>query len=390
MTATHQLNLAATTQTDRLTTTRLPSPGDLTRALPLDPCQARTARAGRLQAVEALTGVDDRLLVVCGPCSLHDPVAALEYAHRLRVLADRLSEDLLVVMRAFIDKPRTALGWAGLVRDPGLTGTADVASGLLLARSTLRSLLSAGVPVAVEWCDPLIAAYLQDLVSYATIGARTAETPTLRQLAATLSMPVGMKNRLDGAVLPAVNAIRCATATQSTLAVDAAGELVQVMTSGNPYAHLILRGGEHGPNFDHAHAAAAADLLHSKSLPDTIVVDAAHGNSGKDYHEQNQVIARITDELRDPTYPVRGVMVESHLLSGRQALDPRHPHELVYGQSITDACIGWDDTRRALTSLAFAASVRRHQTRTRQHRRHAQVSADQPTAAATSTTKAEG
>ncbi|GAA4215295.1 3-deoxy-7-phosphoheptulonate synthase [Actinocatenispora rupis] len=344
---------------------RLPTPGDLTRALPLDPRQARTVRAGRLQTIEALTGADDRLLVVVGPCSLHDPAAALEYAHRLAALADQLSGDLLVVMRAFVDKPRTALGWAGMVRDPGLTGTADVASGLLLARSTLRSLLSAGMPVAVEWCDPLIAAYLQDLVSDATIGARTVETPILRQLAATLPMPIGMKNRLDGAILPAVNAIACATATQSTLGVDAAGDLVQVMTSGNTYTHLILRGGERGPNYDHDHVVAAADLLRARGLPDTVVVDAAHGNSGKDHHEQNRVIAQIADELRDPTYHVRGVMIESHLLSGRQNLDPQHPHQLTYGQSITDACIGWDDTRKALTSLAFAASVRRHRIRTR-------------------------
>jgi 3-deoxy-7-phosphoheptulonate synthase len=341
----------------------LPTYNQLAQQVPLGEAERRTVRAGRLQIEQVLAGQDERLLVVCGPCSLHDPGAALEYAHRLRLLADQLADDLLVVMRGMVEKPRSRVGWRGMMHDPNLTGIVLGGAGPLVARTTLRSLVRAGMPVATEFVTPLLHGYIADLVSYGTLGARTVESPTHRQLAAALTMPVGMKNRTDGAIMPALNAIAVARTAQSIEIIDTDGQPVQVITGGNPHAHLILRGGDRGPNYDRQHVAAVSDLLWRGGFRGEMVVDAAHGNAGasKDHHEQARVLARIAELLRDARYPVCGVMIESQLVAGRQDLDPTHPQHLVRGQSITDPCVGWDDTRDALTSLALATHVRRRQ-----------------------------
>jgi len=246
-----------------------------------------------------------------------------------------------------------------LVADPGLTGTQDLRQGLVLARATLRGVLREGMPTAVEFVDPFVAAYTHDVVCWGAIGARTVESPPHRQLAASLRMPVGFKNRLDGAVGPAVNAATVAAEAQTVVTIDASGMPTTVAAGGNPCPHVVLRGGGRGPNYYPAAVADAARQLDQAGLVPQVLVDAAHGNSGKDPDRQRQVVTDLADLIADPGYPVAGVMIESHLVAGRQDVDPAHPRRLRWGQSITDACIGIDDTRTLLRTLARAAATRR-------------------------------
>ncbi|GIL29070.1 3-deoxy-7-phosphoheptulonate synthase [Actinocatenispora comari] len=339
----------------------LPTPGQLRAGIPLGIRTATLVTDTRQAIIDILTGTDSRLLVVCGPCSLHDPNAALDYAQRLRIIADQLSDDLLIVMRTYVEKPRTALGWRGMVADPGLIGTGDLRNGLVLARATLRGVLREGMPTATEFVDPAVAAYLQDTVCWGAIGARTVESPTHRQLAASLRLPIGFKNRLDGAVVPAINAALTAATEDHILALAASGSPTRQAAPGNPCPHLVLRGGESGPNYAPSIAADAADQLRANGLPMLPVVDAAHGNSRKNPAQQQVVLGELADLIEDPAYPVAGVMIESNLVGGRQDVDLNRPHALTYGQSITDACIVLDDTRPLLTRLARACHARRRQ-----------------------------
>jgi 3-deoxy-7-phosphoheptulonate synthase len=335
----------------------LVTPALLHHELPLRAAQADTVLAGRDAVERILDREDDRLLVVVGPCSIHDPVAAVEYADRLRVVADELSEDLLLVMRVYFEKPRTIGGWKGLINDPHLDGSGDVNTGLRTARGLLLEVLSRGLPTACEWLDTTTPAYIADTVSWGAIGARTVESQVHRQLASGLSMPVGMKNRPDGSVATAVDAIRAAAATHVVTGVSMEGTPAVLHTSGNPDCHLVLRGGKGEPNYQAAAVEDAVALLRSAGLPERVVIDASHDNSGKDHTRQPIVAQDVAGQIAGGSRSIVGVMLESHLVAGRQDHDPATP--LVYGQSITDACMGWDTTASVLRDLARAVATRR-------------------------------
>ena len=334
----------------------LTTPARILERLPLSVELAEQVIGHREQATAILEGADDRLLVVVGPCSVHDADAALEYARRLSAKAQELATDLFVVMRVYFEKPRTTTGWKGLINDPHLDGTLDVDTGLSTARELLLEILGLGLPAAVEWLDPITPQYIADTVAWGAIGARTTESQTHRQLGSGLSMPVGFKNRTDGNVQVAVDAVRAAAAQHAFAGVDAGGGPAILHTSGNPDAHVILRGGR-TPNHDAHGVASALELLHSAGLPERLVIDASHGNSGKNHERQPAVAAEIGAQVAAGHRAIVGVMLESFLVAGSQDLDDAGP--LTYGQSITDACIDWDTTVGVLDGLAEAVRDRR-------------------------------
>ena len=349
----------ATTPPPASTPAVIPPPAELYRTVPLDSAQRRTVSNSRHQIRSALTGRDDRLVVVTGPCSLHDPAAAVDYATRLARAADRLADDLIVVMRGYVEKPRTCLGWPGMATDPHLDGVGDIAAGIALARTVLRDIVNTGVPVACEWVNPMIAPYLADLVSWGAIGARTIESPPHRHLAATLPMPVGMKHRRDGDISTAIDAIRVAANPHTVMGVTVGGNLAAVRAPGNPHTHLVLRGGASGPNHTREAIHTAAAALRRSHLPAAVMIDAAHANSGGDHVRQTQVATDLASSIAMTKLPIAGVMLESNLLAGRQPACLGSSRQRVYGQSITDACIGWADTTMILDRLAAAVSARR-------------------------------
>jgi 3-deoxy-7-phosphoheptulonate synthase len=308
-----------------------------------------------------LDGRDDRMLVVAGPCSVHDPAAALDYARLLAGLGGLLRADLLVVMRAYFEKPRTRHGWQGLISDPGLDGTMDAARGLRAARALLRALAAEGVPAACEFLDPLAAPYLQDLVTCGFIGARTAESPGHRKMASGLPMPAGFKNAPDGDVMAAIDACHVAASGQEMIAAspDGTGHAIAA-TGGNPDCVVVLRGGRAGPNYRPADVTAVLGLIAGAGLPRRVLVDASHGNSGKDHARQPAVAMDVAAQVAAGEHGIRGLMLESFLQEGRQDPDlAAGPESLAYGQSITDACIGIEDTAGILDALARAARDRR-------------------------------
>ena len=334
----------------------LPTPTEARTSLPLPDRAADLVSRSRAQAADVLAGRDDRLLVVVGPCSVHDPDAAIEYAHRLAATAERLSEDLLVVMRVYFEKPRTTVGWKGLINDPGLDGSYDIPRGLQLARQVLLDVLAAGVPAGCEFLETTSPQYIADTVSYGAIGARTVESQVHRQLASGASMPIGFKNSSDGDVQVAIDGCRAAAAPQAFLGVDAQARAALVETTGNPDAHVILRGGRTGPNYGPEHVRAAAEQLAAAGREPRLMVDASHGNSGKDHRRQAEVAGEIADQVAAGEHGIAGVMLESFLVAGRQ--EPA-PAGLTYGQSVTDACMSWEVTDGVLDRLAHAASRRR-------------------------------
>ncbi|WJK40175.1 3-deoxy-7-phosphoheptulonate synthase [Solwaraspora sp. WMMA2056] len=335
----------------------LTTPALLHHELPLDDQLTARVLAGRQAVAGVLDGQDDRLLVVVGPCSVHDPAAALEYAQLLATAAQRHAEDLLIVMRVYFEKPRSTVGWKGLINDPGLDGSGDVNSGLRIARSLLLEVLRTGLPVGCEFLDPITPQYIADTVAWGAIGARTVESQVHRQLSSGLSMPIGMKNRPDGSVATAVDAIRAAAVPHVFPGIDMSGTPAILHTRGNADCHLVLRGGAGEPNYDAASVAAALDLLRASDLPQRLVIDASHGNSGKDHRRQPLVVEDIAGQLGGGQRGIVGVMLESFLVPGRQDLDPTG--ELVHGQSITDACMGWEQTAEVLQRLAAAVGDRR-------------------------------
>jgi 3-deoxy-7-phosphoheptulonate synthase len=304
-----------------------------------------------------LDGTDDRLLVVAGPCSVHDPKAALDYAARLVQLRDKYSGDLLIVMRVYFEKPRTVTGWKGLINDPGMDGSFDVHRGLRTARRLLLDTLSLGMPVGCEWLDPITPQYIADTVTWGAIGARTTESQVHRQLASGLSMPVGFKNGTDGDVQVAVDACRASATGHTFFGVTAAGAAAVVTTTGNTDTHVILRGGRTGPNYSASHVAKALDLITAAGLPRRLMVDASHGNSGKDYRRQPAVAESLAAQIAGGERGLSGVMLESFLMAGRQ--DPGDPGALSYGQSVTDACMDIDMTAATLETLATSVARRR-------------------------------
>ncbi|MBF9132403.1 3-deoxy-7-phosphoheptulonate synthase [Plantactinospora sp. S1510] len=335
----------------------LTTPALLNHELPLEEALTTAVLDGRRSVARVLDREDDRLLVVVGPCSVHDPAAALEYAERLRVAADRHADDLLVVMRVYFEKPRSTVGWKGLINDPGLDGSGDVNAGLRAARALLLDVLRLGLPVGCEFLDPITPQYIADTVAWGAIGARTVESQVHRQLSSGLSMPIGMKNRPDGSVDTAVDAIRAAGVPHVFPGIDVSGAPAIMHTRGNADCHLVLRGGRGEPNYGADSVAASLALLRAAGLPERLVIDASHDNSGKDHRRQPVVAAEVGRQLAEGQRGIVGLMLESFLVPGRQDLDPTR--ELVYGQSVTDACLGWPETEQVLAELATAVQARR-------------------------------
>lgn len=333
----------------------LPSPAELQGADPLSAAGQRLVRETRERLAQRLGSGRGPAVAIVGPCSIHDRVAALEYAERLRKLQGELGDDVLLVMRAYFEKPRTSLGWKGFLYDPDLDGSDDLGRGLREARRLLVELADLGVPTATELLEPLVAPYLADALSWAAIGARTTESQTHRQLASTLPLPVGFKNGTDGSVEVAVCAVLAARSKHSLMAVDAHGRLCLVQSPGNPGAHVVLRGGRSGPNYDATSVKQAADSLQAAGVEAALVVDCSHGNSSKDHRRQPLVAATVIDHLKERASGVAGLMLESHLVAGRQEIG-RGP--LIYGQSVTDACIDFETTAEVLRGLARAVRPR--------------------------------
>ncbi len=333
------------------------TPQELFDELPLDDERVSVLLTGRSAAHAVLDADDDRLLAVVGPCSVHDVEAAREYADRLSAESKRLADDLLIVMRVYFEKPRTTIGWKGLINDPHLDGSGDVNTGLRLARRFLLEVLGLGLPVGCEFLDPITPQYISDLVSWGAIGARTTESQIHRQLGSGLSMPVGFKNATDGNVQVAVDAVRAAAARHAFAGIDADGRSAILHTRGNPDCHIILRGGSAGTNYDAESVAAANSLLRNSNLRERVVIDLSHGNSEKQPERQPVVAAAVGEQLAAGDRTITGVMVESFLVDGNQPPGP--PETLTYGQSITDGCIGWDTTVRVLDDLAAAVRARR-------------------------------
>ncbi len=335
----------------------LPSPRRIRSELPLTPARARVVAHGRQAVRDVLHGPgDDRLIAVVGPCSIHDPIAVAEYARLLRAAADRHCGELVVVMRAYFEKPRTTVGWKGLVNDPGMDGSHDLPRGLRLARRTLLDILDIGLPVACEFLEPLSAQYLADAVSWGAIGARTPESQVHRQLVSGLGLPVGFKNGSDGDLRGALDGCLAAASGHAYLGMDIDGQAAVVRTRGNPDCHLVLRGGRSGPNCDQASVTAALAASRKAGLSGQLVVDASHGNSAKDHHRQAEVTRELAAQIASGQRGIGGVMLESFLVAGRQEPEAQ---PLVYGMSVTDACMDWGTTEGLLAGLAAAVRDRR-------------------------------
>jgi 3-deoxy-7-phosphoheptulonate synthase len=332
-------------------------PALLLEELPLTEEGSLTVTRAREEVSEILNGRDDRLLVVVGPCSIHDPAAALDYARRLKALADELAGDLRLVMRVYFEKPRTTVGWKGLINDPYLDGSFAINVGVRKARRLLLDLVALELPAGCEFLDPISPQFTTDLVTWGAIGARTTESQVHRELASGLSMPVGFKNGTDGGLQIAIDAVRAAAHPHSFLGVSEAGLAGIVSTRGNPDCHVILRGGQSGPNHDAISVQKALGAIRDSGLSPRLMIDTSHGNSGKDYRRQVLVARDIAAQIAQGERAIIGVLMESFLVDGRQ--DLTDPSRLVYGQSITDACMGWEMTVPVLRELAAAVRLRR-------------------------------
>lgn len=333
-------------------------PAILMEELPLGEAGAALIARAREQVAWILRGEEDRLLVVAGPCSIHDPKAGLEYAHRLAKIARELEDDLFVVMRVYFEKPRTIVGWKGLINDPHLDGSFAINEGLRLARRFLLDVTEVGLPAATEFLDPITPQFLADMISWGSIGARTSESQVHRELASGLSMPVGFKNATDGSVQVAIDAIRSSAHPHCFLSVTKQGVAAIVATRGNDQCHVILRGGTSGPNYSRQAAEEVVKRLEAAGLLGRIMVDCSHANSEKNPARQVEVARDIAGRIREGGRDVFGVMLESFLVEGRQ--DVHGPKEkLVYGQSITDPCMNWEQTVTVLEDLAAAVRARR-------------------------------
>ncbi|MFP6900779.1 MAG: 3-deoxy-7-phosphoheptulonate synthase [Opitutales bacterium] len=335
----------------------LPSPLDMQRDLPCTSEQAAFVTDSRQVIHEIIHGRDSRLLFVVGPCSIHDVDAGLKYAQRLGAFSADLSDRLYLLMRVYFEKPRTTVGWKGLIMDPQLNGTCDIPEGLRIARRFLSEVIDLGIPTATELLDPISPQYIADYLCWAAIGARTAESQTHRQMASGLSMPVGFKNTTAGDLQAAVNGIVAATKSQTFLGITEGGKASAVTTSGNPDCQIILRGGSSGPNFSSEYVAAAADLLRAKNLPPSVMIDCSHDNSGKDPDRQPAVLRDVLAQIQAGETAIHAVMLESNLNKGTQSF-PRPLDELEYGVSITDACIDWETTETALSDAYETLATR--------------------------------
>jgi 3-deoxy-7-phosphoheptulonate synthase len=332
-------------------------PAILIEELPLDERGALTVFQAREEVRRVLGGEDDRLLIVVGPCSIHDPAAAREYARRLKQVAADVAGDLRIVMRVYFEKPRTTVGWKGLVNDPRLDGSFAINEGLRIGRRLLLDLVALGLPAGCEFLDPITPQFTSDLVTWGAIGARTTESQVHRELASGLSMPVGFKNGTDGGVQIAIDALRAAAHPHNFLGVTEQGLAGVVATRGNPDCHVILRGGQSGPNYDAISVQKTLAALRDAGLPPRLMIDTSHGNSEKDFRRQPLVAREVATQVAQGEAGIVGLMMESFLAEGRQDLIDRT--RLVYGQSITDACMGWEMTVPVLEELAQAVRARR-------------------------------
>jgi 3-deoxy-7-phosphoheptulonate synthase len=332
------------------------SPVDLMKELPLSDAAVETVATAREEVCRVISGEDRRLVVIVGPCSIHDIGMAREYADYLAGERKRFSRQLLILMRVYFEKPRTSLGWKGLINDPHLDGSYDIETGLRLGRSLLRELAERGLPAASEVLDPISPQYLAELISWAAIGARTIESQTHREMASGLSMPIGFKNGTDGTLQSAVNAMKSARQSHHFLGVDPDGRVAMIDTTGNQDTHLVLRGGVTGPNYEESHVRAASDILRTMSLCPRVMVDTSHDNSNKDYARQPDVARALAAQVRRGV-DLLGVMIESNLVAGKQAFPPASGTKLCYGQSITDGCVDLPTTTRMLEDLAEAVDT---------------------------------
>ncbi len=329
--------------------TRLVSPAQIKAQLPAAEHHVRLVSDARATARAILSGEDDRMLVVAGPCSIHEPESALDYARRLAALAREVSDRYFIVMRVYFEKPRTTVGWKGLINDPHLDDSCDVANGIALARKLLLDILDLGLPAGTEFLDPIIPQYTADLISWAAIGARTTESQTHREMSSGLSMPVGFKNGTDGSIQTALDAMKSARAPHSFLGIDQDGITSIVTTAGNPDSHIVLRGGRDGGNYHPHHVAAACEALSKSGLHPALMIDCSHSNSGKDPRRQPDVWNSILSQRAGGRREIIGAMLESHIHEGSQPLG-RGLADLQYGVSITDACMSWESTERLLRS----------------------------------------
>jgi 3-deoxy-7-phosphoheptulonate synthase len=331
--------------------TPLITPSQLKEKHPISPTAVAHVREHRRIIESILSGHDSRLLVVVGPCSIHDPKAALDYAHRLRDLQHTLKEELFIVMRCYFEKPRTTVGWRGFLYDPSLAGQGDIQAGLTHARELLLQIVDMGVPVATEMLDPIVPQYIADLISWASIGARTTESQTHRDMASGLSMPVGFKNSTEGNLDIAINAMEAARHPHSFLGINSDGQISIIRTRGNGQGHIILRGGT-SPNYDVKTILDTEEKLRKANFTPAIMVDCSHGNSNKQFEKQEQVAYDVVKLICEGHKSLIGIMLESNIIEGRQSVGA-DLSQLTYGVSITDACIGWDTTVRLLRDIAI-------------------------------------
>lgn len=336
----------------------IPAPRAFIDEIPLNPELVERVRESRTAIRDILHGRDDRLLVIVGPCSIHDTKAALDYARRLQAVAEELREDICVVMRVYFEKPRTTIGWKGLINDPDLNGTFNIRKGMWLARKVLVDIVDIGLPTATEFLDPITPQYISDAISWGAIGARNTESQVHRQLASGLSMPVGFKNSTDGNVKVAADSCYAAANEHHFLSVNVDGSVISAETLGNPDCHVILRGSIHGPNYDVDSVAQALEYLQESNAPSHgLIIDAAHGNCGKNEVREAQVVEEIAARLAAGEQGISGVMIESFIEAGHQS--PGRLDELVYGKSITDSCVSWERTNELLHTLSAAIRERR-------------------------------
>ncbi len=334
------------------------SPETLIKDYPLSDKAAKTVHEARQATHKILHGEDDRLLVIVGPCSIHDTKAALEYAKKLAKIRDELVDNLHIVMRVYFEKPRTSIGWKGLINDPDLTGQFNITEGLRVARQLLLALAEQGIPAATEYLDLISPQYIADLIAWGAIGARTTESQGHRELASGVSCPIGFKNGTYGNLDIAINAIKAASRSHHFLSLTKEGHSAIFTTSGNDDCHIILRGGKR-PNYDAVSVEQALQQLEDANLPKKLMVDFSHANSDKDFRNQPKIATNIATQIASGVDGISGVMIESHLVEGNQNVEGQDKEKLTYGQSITDACIGWDDTETVLRELAGAVEKRR-------------------------------
>ncbi|MEJ5034771.1 3-deoxy-7-phosphoheptulonate synthase [Acinetobacter sp. MYb191] len=328
----------------------LVTPAELKTELPLTESAYQTVLHGRETISNILDGKDKRIFVVIGPCSIHDPVAAHEYADRLKVLSDKIKDSIYVVMRVYFEKPRTTVGWKGLINDPDMNDSFNIEKGLRIGRKLLVELNEKGLPCATEALDPNSPQYYQDLISWSAIGARTTESQTHREMSSGLSSPVGFKNGTDGGLTVATNAMQSVKHGHHFLGLNNQGQVSVIRTSGNPYAHVVLRGGNGKPNYDAGSVAEAEAALAKAKVSTKIMIDTSHANSNKDPFLQPLVLKNITEQIIDGNKSIIGIMVESHLKGGRQEI-PENLCDLEYGKSVTDGCIDWDTTEKVLLEM---------------------------------------